>query len=359
MIPCQNCGALMSAASEMCTVCCHWVNGTPTNFTGATTNPAGATTNPAKSSPTADPKPTTPPRSNNQLHCPNCDERVFSLDTKCPKCGIIPRGEFRPKSNNKTVLTVVGIVVAAILVLSTLIIILVKSDVFKSSPNQHEEELYTTAEDVNEYEATNEATAQRTPTISYPDDERRTFATNTWLRSSPSKSGDGNKLELVAYGTAVTQLSSSSDEWTKVRINSTGNVGYMATEFLLTPVDFLKINSFFGSVADREKLSESKYRLALREYATNQKTAGPNDSEAQIYFKDLGYSKTELVSFSTKKLQGTQIAGIYRFSNNTVAAYLFNSNSNDYKLIGICSADSFNGVSQHTDQYGDYYIQIR
>lgn len=85
-----------------------------------------------------------------------------------------------------------------------------------------------------------------------------TFADNTWLRSSMQKGVDYNKLELLKAGAQLTVMN-IYDDWTRVKKQSDGTVGYVATDFVMPSEIYTQLVNRTTS-AQRSALKMAKYR---------------------------------------------------------------------------------------------------
>lgn len=94
-----------------------------------------------------------------------------------------------------------------------------------------------------------------------------TFADNTWLRSSMQKGVDYNKLELLKAGEPLTALNIDG-EWTRVRKQTDGTTGYVATDFVMPSTVYSPLVSRTSSV-QRSALKMAKYRRAVGVHLLN------------------------------------------------------------------------------------------
>ena len=97
-----------------------------------------------------------------------------------------------------------------------------------------------------------------------------TYAPSVVMRSSPTAGVDYNKLGSLSYGTELITYSAGS-EWCNVKVSAVGNplngqVGYVASPYVLENSDFFRLNSIFGDNDSKDIIKTAKCRKALLDY---------------------------------------------------------------------------------------------
>lgn len=120
-------------------------------------------------------------------------------------------------------------------------------------------------------------------------DRYYTFASNTFLRSSPEAGVEYNKLGTLPYGSELITYS-IGHEWALVKWENPHTnesiKGYIASSFILSVNDFYVLNNIWGDNDSKEIINTSKCRLALL-----------------YYLKDNGYSNEWKVFSKSKNIK--------------------------------------------------------
>ena len=114
-----------------------------------------------------------------------------------------------------------------------------------------------------------------------------TYAPSVVMRSSPTAGVDYNKLGSLSYGTELITYSAGS-EWCNVKVSAVGNplngqVGYVASPYVLEKSDFFRLNSIFGDNDSKDIIKTAKCRKALLDYYKERGFVGKistNEAEA-------------------------------------------------------------------------------
>lgn len=212
--------------------------------------------------------------------CPECGRVVDELAVKCFECGFAFQSDhsgqaeaeiaYSPNQNNSKKIWMI-VAASAFLLIGGVTLFFVLNNRNNEVSYEQNYDTHTTASQ----QYTEEMKKESVEPLYF------TFAERTWLRSSPSKSSDDNKLKLLQYGSRLSVIR-SIDEWTQVREIDTGDTGYVASDFLMNQYKFTRLNSLFSSSFVRIDISESKYRKALLQYAENNNMIGGYEHDNQL-----------------------------------------------------------------------------
>ncbi len=112
---------------------------------------------------------------------------------------------------------------------------------------------------------------ERLPQYYYPVAER------IWLRSSPDKETDDNKIELVEYGTRMQYITTSYNrQWLKVHVKGGEREGYVSRDFVWREKDYLRFNSMFGQPDIRDNIPDAAPRKVILEWLREKHMMGRN-----------------------------------------------------------------------------------
>lgn len=114
-----------------------------------------------------------------------------------------------------------------------------------------------------------------------------TYAPSVVMRSSPTAGVDYNKLGSLSYGTELITYSAGS-EWCNVKVSAASNplngqVGYVASPYVLEKSDFFRLNSIFGDTDSKAIIKTTKCRKAILDYFKEKGFVGkmaPEEAEA-------------------------------------------------------------------------------
>ncbi|MDH6307407.1 hypothetical protein M2451_000556 [Dysgonomonas sp. PFB1-18] len=101
-----------------------------------------------------------------------------------------------------------------------------------------------------------------------------TYANSTFLRSSQVVGVEYNILGRVPYGAELI-IYEKEGQWAKAKWNK--EVGYIASEYILSKQDFFRLNSIWGDNNCKDVIGQAKCRLALLNYFKSKKLYGDID----------------------------------------------------------------------------------